>query len=294
VYCTDYFYPKGKLTENSMKNTFTVYALLYGDYPNLARQLLAGFQPSDFVKEYRIGLNEVSDATRAQLRDWIDTMPERKPVRLFYSSDGRNLAKYPLLRQMLRLDDTSEAVMWFDDDSHVDEIDNHLWWERAARIWKSRASDVVQFGAVHLIQQRKNQFLAVRQQPWFTGKEIGPSHKYTFATGGWWMADRGFLRKWDYPFRELYHNGGDSILGELIRQQGKRIASSVSLSVCWCESCSRRYIERPGPLVHINEGGRKGRRGIGVTGERYVWSDGNPHPDLSHQNFELEIEEYVP
>jgi hypothetical protein len=38
-------------------------------------------------------------------------------------------------------------------------------------------------------------------------------------TGGWWVARTAFLQKWDYPFRELQHNGGDVILGELCRQQ---------------------------------------------------------------------------
>ena len=62
---------------------------------------------------------------------------------------------------------------------------------------------------------------------------------------------------------------------------------------CHCESCQRRGIAQDKPVVHINVGGRAGRRGIGVTGENYVWRDGNPQPSLQHQRFELKVCRYA-
>ena len=107
------------------------------------------------------------------------------------------------------------------------------------------------------------------------------------------MAKSKLLLDLDYPFVELYHNGGDSILGEAIRQQGKVMAQFKQLQ-CHCESCNPRGVTISAPVVHINVGGRKGRRGIGITGEKYVWSDGKIDQDLSHQSFSLRVFSYGP
>jgi hypothetical protein len=87
-----------------------------------------------------------------------------------------------------------------------------------------------------------------------------------------------FLRKFDYPGKDLYHNGGDSLLGEVIRQQGKLIVDWREGLHCGCESCQRASggIVLPHGGVKINIGGRKGRRGMGVSDEYYVGSTEPP------------------
>ena len=178
--------------------------------------------------------------------------------------------------------------MWFDDDSYAPHGDPG-WWDRAAAHWASRPSDCVQTGVLHKIRQRGLQFDGIRQQPWYRGKTVSSGSLFTFVTGGWWIADRGFLRRWDYPFPALHHNGGDSILGELIRQQNQVMLPAGSLAACGCESCVSRAVAPRLPVVHVNVGGRKGRRGLGVSNERYVWEDGRVPADLQHQNFELRV-----
>lgn len=267
---------------------FTVCTMIYGDYPKLARKLLESLNYPVHVTEFRIGLNEVSERVEAYVRQWAANTSSRIPVRIFQEHENKNVGKYPLMRQMLRYEGLDQKVMWFDDDSYLDETVNHKWWEDIRKLSKTAE----QIGSIHFIIQRGRQFEAIAKQPWYGKKPLNHRTKFRFATGGWWVADSKFLLKWDYPFKALYHNGGDSILGEVIRQQGLRLIDFKGGMQCHCESCMRRGIKTGVPVVHINVGGRQGRRGIGVTNERYVWNDGNTEPDLSHQHFEMKVISY--
>lgn len=271
---------------------FTVYSLLYGDYPKLASKLLAGFCRHSQVTEYVFGLNQISDATRQVLHDWI-AVSQSATIVTVEDCEKKNRGKYPLMRKMFEVSATSPSVMWFDDDSCVDFVHTDRWWDEIDSQWHSRSPDVVQCGAIHKIRQRGLQYEVVARQPWYTGQPLSAVSNYTFVTGGWWIADRSFLSQWDYPFPAIHHNGGDSILGELVRQQGKKLMSVGRLGRCHCESCSRKRTRMPvGTCVHINVGGRTGRRGIGVRDERYVWANGNVDPSLEHQDFTVEVRNY--
>jgi hypothetical protein len=267
---------------------FSVCAIFYGDYPDLAKLLLSSLEFSPRVQDYRFGLNSVGSETRSYIKSWAASRCLKAPVYLYEELEGRNLGKYPLMRQMFLDRELADKVMWFDDDSHLSPEVSEKWWELVENASKNQ----IQLGAVHRIIQRNRQYEVIRQQPWYTNKPVGPRHFFEFATGGWWVADSNFLISWNYPFPDLYHNGGDSILGELLRQQGIKIARLPEAICCHCESCSKRPCASGGALVHINVGGRRGRRGIGVSDEKYVWADGKVKPDLSHQIFELKVTRY--
>lgn len=267
---------------------FSVCAVLYGDYLPLARKLLESLRVNAHVANIRLGLNSVSDRTRDYVHAWAADQMRAQPVFVFEPDNNQNVGKYPLMRQMFRYGELADRIMWFDDDSYVDSIAGVKWWNAANQV----SSGQTQVGAVHLIMQRKQQHLVIAQQPWYTGKPVNSRHRFKFVTGGWWIASTAFLKKWDYPFADLYHNGGDSILGEVLRQQGKEPKTFPTGVQCHCESCLKRGIPPSRPVVHINVGGRKGRRGIGVSGESYVWADGNLRPDRGHQNFDLRVYRY--
>ncbi len=267
---------------------FSVCALLYGDYPALARRLLDSLRVHDQVQDFRLGLNQVGMATRDCVHSWALQQYHRQPVYLYEEANFANLGKYPLMRQMLRDRKVAAKVMWFDDDSYLDPAAGTDWWQQAAQVSRGKT----QVGSIHRIMQRTRQHEVIVRQPWFTGKPINHRHRFEFATGGWWIADSSFLLRWDYPFPALHHNGGDSILGELIRQQGGTLGKFPGGIQCHCESCVGTGKHDGKPVVHINVGGRKGRRGIGVRDERYVWADGNPEPDLAHQNFDMRVTRY--
>ena len=265
---------------------FSVCTTIYGDYPELAKKLLSSINHFDHIHDIRIGLNDASSETVDFVHDWSTNICHSVPVLLFQEQDGKNVGKYPLMRQMFKYRELADRVMWFDDDSYLDPAAGGHWWNAVDEV----SQYATQIGALHSIRQRGKQWLHIQEQPWFTGKTVGPKHKYKFATGGWWVIKSEFITQWDYPFAELYHNGGDSMLGELLRQQGKAIKSPSTLMRCHCESCEKRVNPEANPaVVHINVGGRKGRRGIGVTDEKYVWAT---EPDLSHQNFNLKVISY--
>lgn len=267
---------------------FSVCTVLYGDYPQLAQRLLDSWKLRAHVQDFRIGLNAVGDKTRELVETWAKSQVRREPVYVYESVNPDNLGKYPLMRAMFYDRALASRVMWFDDDSFLDQSIGVPWWDTVL----VASLKVTQLGAVHQIRQRHMQHAVICQQPWYTGKLVDDRHLFRFATGGWWVADAAFLQKWDYPFPALYHNGGDSILGELIRQQSGMLVHFTPHIRCHCESCAAKPVLSDMPVVHINVGGRKGRRGIGVTQENYVWSDGRAHPSLEHQNFDLKVQRY--
>jgi len=220
------------------------------------------------VYDLRIGLNSIS----AETKDFVWSFCSRVAVPCYVYQPPQNVGKYPLMRRMFydQARPLGERVIWFDDDSYMlAEAGSQTWWGRVGQL--TRSHPVV--GQLWTIRQRGEQYRHIQQQPWYGGMPVLPNHVFRFATGGWWIADSTFLSTWDYPFRELYHNGGDSILGELVRQQ-------------------RRTLGKFSDGVIINEGRVAGRRGIGSKTsdipEIYIWQHG-PRGDFSQHNFVCEV-----
>ncbi len=258
---------------------YTICAVLYGDYPELAERFLSSlWWPPGVVTAVHLGMNTVGPQTHDLVTSFFRCCPAI--CRMYAPQE--NVGKYPLMRRMFQDISLDQPVIWFDDDS---------WLTSPKDVWEELRSHRIEganvLGSPHRICQRGRQYEVIRRQPWYTGLPVDTHHRFVFATGAWWVADPRFLRAHDYPFPSLHHNGGDSILGELVRQQGGRI-HRFSRAVCHCESCQGRQRESvKGGVVHINGGGRAGRRGLGVTDEQYVWANGQM--DLRHQGFQCTI-----
>lgn len=208
---------------------FDVFVLLYADCTKNAERCLGSIADTmdrDLVRSVRVGLNAVSSRLRRTTVDFLRRMPV--PRYIYQDAFNRNVHKYALMRHMihdLAVPCQASHVMWFDDDSFVKpprEAGFKLgrdWWRLAA----AESKTTTLLGSVYNLTQgyRPGQAEGIRQQPWYGDVALQP--KPRFVTGGWWVAEREFLRKWDYPFPEILHNGGDSMLGELVRQQGKRM-----------------------------------------------------------------------
>lgn len=257
----------------------SICVLLYGPHPELARRVLGSIVGSDppeyVVTDLRIGLNAVSPETRDYVFHLAGTQLLHLPVTIY--EPPRNVGKYPLMRRMFYdpRQPLADHVMWFDDDSYILHGYGPAWWQEVHGL----ARRYTQIGQRWKIPQRGQQYLGIQAQPWYTGQPVFPHYKFGFCTGGWWVASTPFLHCWNYPFPEIFHNGGDSILGELMRQQ-------------------QRPVLHYDQGVKINEGGRRGRRGIGVAlrEEVYPWQNGTPGagPDLSHHNFDCPIHRFTP
>jgi hypothetical protein len=198
----------------------TVCALFYGDYPELARRCLGSILDTadwGLVRELRLGLNAVADATLSYVQERCRDVPV--PCLVMQPCGNANAHKYPLMRRLFH--DTplrTSHVMWFDDDSYV--TGGPGWWSQVAQ----RAEQCDLLGSVYRLARSLPASVrqAIMSQPWYGGKPLPPDHRPVFCTGGWWVVRAAILQRWDWPVRALDHNGGDWLLGELCRQQGYR------------------------------------------------------------------------
>lgn len=198
---------------------FDVYVLTYGEHHGLLDRCLSSIEKvfcPIHIRRLTIGLNEPSLVSLSTAESFAERASARgTPVRLYVP--GRNVGKYPLMRFMFAHQGMPcERIMWFDDDSHLRCRDS-LWWIEALR--HARRSDMV--GHLHRLKKRyqPGQEDGIKAAPWYSGKKLSPDYRVKFATGGWWMLNPDIVRKWSWPFVELHHNSGDTILGELCRQR---------------------------------------------------------------------------
>lgn len=256
---------------------FSVNVLFYGDHQPLAARCLNSILAAadwSLIDEFRFGLNAVSDATRNYLET---TARERIPkmVHFYEPKDGKNVGKYPLMRRMFfdpqpyrRM--TSQRIMWFDDDSFLTTQDAG-WWQR---VWQ-KAKDSTLLGVKYRISLRGRQHLGIKHQPWYTMRpSVGQGMTVHFCQGGWWVAPRAELEFYDYPFKELHHNGGDVMLGVLARQQGWEITS-------YTEGIATNADD-----TAVNSTAK--RRGLDT---QPLWVDFDPTvmPTFTHQQFEVTV-----
>lgn len=203
---------------------FTICVLLYGDHYLLARRCLDSIierLPRNRY-ELRIGMNAVVPATASYVRE-LAQHGLVQATDVYESTE--NILKYPMMRRMLHDPDnrvTSKYLIWFDDDSYLD------WPVRTEFDWFGKIENLLQdndlLGAIYSIKFGGGQREWVQAQPWYTGKSpVG--RQLTFATGGWWATHPEHLYRLDYPWPELTHNGGDTMLSECFLQQGLRVTN---------------------------------------------------------------------
>jgi hypothetical protein len=231
---------------------FSVNVLLYGAYTHLAERCLLSIMrvlDAKRVTEVRIGMNAVAPATSELARRFCRGCAfVGVPCYLYAECTHRNVLKYPIMRKMLYDPDrpvTAPLVMWFDDDSFVDH--DATWFAEVEDAWNENSETKCKvMGAVYRpgYWWTDLENIAIRRQPWYGGQPLDSKHP--FVTGGWWVAERAFLTKCDYPSLELRHNGGDVLLGEMCRQQGftpKHFKTGVCINYDKArggESCSPR------------------------------------------------------
>ncbi len=258
---------------------FSVNVLLYGDHPDLALRCLSSIQARfdpELVSDVRIGVNTVGNKTSEILVEFARTLPAT--VHVYQDSERRNVMKYPLMRKMLYDPERpieADRVMWFDDDSFVRNRPGERWlWELSDVCRKEKPAVL---GSLYKPGYRWTPQEAdrIRRQPWYGG--VDTADKPKFATGGWWVADLEFLAKWDYPIRQLKHNGGDVLLGEICRQQKAKLLDHKRLVAINADA-------------HGVESGAKRR---GVTTARPFAGDTDPF-DFTHHDFGVVVTTFEP
>jgi hypothetical protein len=269
----------------------TLCVLCYGDHVELAQRCLGSIRrglthaPAGVVTEIRIGQNACSAELQAFVKLWSEevTATFGQPVRVY--TPDTNVGKYPLMRRMFY--DTpplDQWVMWFDDDSYFQDDLRVSWW---LSLQKAMA-DADMLGQLWLMPMAGNQWEWIQQQHWYN-KTLGKPTKlakgelaFEFCQGAWWVMRTEMIRRLGWPFPELHHNGGDSMLGEALRHVGGRM---------------RRFTSKQKGHVRINADVRgrdsaSKRRGIHEPriGSDYVAGQVS---DLSHHMFTCTRRDYV-
>lgn len=200
------------------ESEFTICALMFGDYPQLAERLLGSLCTGvwDSRGELRVGANQVSSATMKVILNYV----HEDQVHI----GEKGVLKYPMMRRLLYCEPLARYTMWFDDDSWIDPQAPSGWFNSVRASLQSY--DMV--GAPYRMRLRGNQHLWIQDQPWYTGKIVHARDSIAFITGGWWAIKSDILKDHDWPTRELQHNGGDILLGALCRQQGYRLGRFTS------------------------------------------------------------------
>lgn len=263
----------------------TTCVLLYGDHPDLARRCLSSIfanlpKGSAYISDFRLGLNEVGEASRDRALSWAKRVLAEFGIPTTFYTPERNVFKYPLMRRMFYSHTRpSEYIMWFDDDSFFAELTGD-WWSKLMSEMENHAIT----GQHWLMPLMGNQWKWIQAQSWYN-PQVGEPKLYrgrrhlTFCQGAWWVAWRDLLEKYDWPIPELRHNGGDSMLGELLRHQGIKMGRFVGRST------------KNGIRINADNAGSfsKAKR-RGYTESRIGWDyTGRPLP-TGHQIFECNIQ----
>ncbi len=208
-----------------MQPPVTICVLCYGPYVDLHKRCLDSIMNGTPLEHYklRLGLNEVCQETKDYIYGQVQNALQD---RLTVFDSPENIMKYPMMRRMFFDQDRpidTRWVVWFDDDSYVTAPD---WLQRLSHAMADYEQTHVMFGKRYFWHLRGNQEQWIKQAEWYTGLPIkidrqhGNRLKVDFATGGWWAIPFEWLRKMNWPDPRIYHNGGDVMMGEALRQQG--------------------------------------------------------------------------
>ncbi len=226
----------------------TACALLYGDHGPLHMKCLKSIlETTPPSVELRIGLNQVCATTISwicwllddrKLRSLLQDDPRAMVTHVsgqdmlgrsiqVYSAGSRNIHKYPMMRAMLGRYATwcpqvySDLLVWVDDDTWFEPDSD--WYRRVASLPASTGYA----GEVYEAPFLPGQWEFIKAQAWFKG--VAPHvtrkgvHGFKFATGGFVVCRTDPLVELNWPPEALNHNGGDTLLGEALRQQGVQV-----------------------------------------------------------------------
>ncbi len=219
----------------------TVCLLTYGDYLVYFRRCLESVlttTPAGAI-ELRLGFNDApASLAYARQRLRLDDAAERRLLAgdveqlSFVTPQGMtvrlwnapvNLYKEPMARLMYHdvpLD--SEYAVWLDDDSFVEEG----WWQALVPLMERRVDYI---GQPWWVDYLPGQTDMIQAQPWYRGVpfDMGAGRiGIWFMTGGFMAVRAERLRNVNFPDTDatwqgdrLQQYGGDTLLGEIARQQ---------------------------------------------------------------------------
>jgi len=213
-----------------MSKFATIYGLLYGDEWNLHQRFLDSLLrhvPRGAV-DMRFWCNTVGDETKKYLhqhqRKRVDQMLRDETLDYYLCADNR--PKYKAMSEMFqfRWKPESEWIIWFDDDSYIYKPD---WWNKTVAHIKDHPTTKY-MGQPWFVHHLPGQWEFIQKAGWYNGlpPEQCPTRKkgvkkpgISFAQGAYWWLRTDLMKQLKWPDPRLNHNGGDTLLGEAVRQQ---------------------------------------------------------------------------
>jgi GT2 family glycosyltransferase len=192
-----------------------VCALLFGNYHPLHKRLVDSLK-RHVPRHVKVHLwcNQVCDPTKKMLQG----LPPEYTV----TFSDENVPKYKAMYKMFAAVKAGDYdwVCWFDDDAHIVAVD---WYPKLVEYLKLKAKEnICYMGQSWFLHYKTGQAEFVAASKWYKGRALEIIKKrpaVTFAQGSYWLLRTDVLRQLDWPDERLNHNGGDTLLGEAVRQQ---------------------------------------------------------------------------
>lgn len=201
-----------------------VYGLIYGNYHPLHKRFVTSLRealPSSEIRNGSIKVTIWGNEPCEQTKTLMNGIPE-----FGWHPSVSNTPKYTLMREkMFSLTDPDDFdwMVWFDDDSWL--TDPGRWWRTMMEFIETRkVQNVCYIGEPWFWCWWPGQWEFVTQSKWFKGLPVDKDKKgrarVEFAQGGLWWLRSDLRKQLEWPDHRLSHNGGDTLLGEAVRQQG--------------------------------------------------------------------------
>jgi hypothetical protein len=200
-----------------MEKLFSVLIGCYGDFARYSLRAVNSLFDTPAVRDLcdiHVGCNACCASTVSVLRNRrsageIDTLIE----------SGPNLNKDPMMRLLIGVTQTPFLV-WMDDDSWIlpqglndiqEYIEAHL--------------DLDVAGHVFFYNREPSYQRLAEARPWWQPPVPGSQRekKVHFATGGLFIARTDFLRRHNFPDRNMVKKFDDILLGDLMAIKGARL-----------------------------------------------------------------------
>lgn len=206
----------------------TIYALLYGDDYKLHMRLLRSLEKH--VPNDRVNINLWCNTVCNKTIDYIvemDKFPSGFAGDIDVEFSRENVPKYKVMRRMFHelWIPKTPWIIWFDDDSYIDKPD---WWKKTKA--KIESTPKLRYmGQPWYVHHLPGQWEFIQTAEWYKDRspEMCPTRSpkikkpgITFAQGAYWWLRTDVMKEIDWPDPRLSHNGGDTLLGEAVRQQG--------------------------------------------------------------------------
>lgn len=188
--------------------------LVYGDYPEMHRDVLTPLLQHNRDNDVRLWLNAVCFETL----DWLlNVVPANWTIYVNSENTPKYIAMWQLFNDNLNPINTP-WITWFDDD-----IVTAPNWLAAAEQFIAANPQVALFGAQFWRPHVAGVEQWIRQARWYNSRPFhrrNKSNGIRFIRGSYWWLPTFVMRYLDWPDPRLSHNGGDTALSEAILQLG--------------------------------------------------------------------------